>query len=456
MKSFADIFELMSDNLKEKISEVAFNSWIRDVQPLRFDGDVAYLFASTSFHQNILEQKYKKLIEQSFNEVLGFDITVVIETSENMKPVENPVENVENQNNSLSNNQQNNMDLDIVSNIGEYKYTFDSFIVGDSNNFAYAACKSITDSDKADKYNPLFIYGQSGLGKTHLLMAIENEFNIKYPHLKTMMITSESFTLDLISHLQKKSMEAFHNKYRTVDVLLVDDIQFIAGKESTQEEFFHTFNALHQVGKQIVLTSDRPPKEIKTLEDRLKSRFEWGLLADVSPPNFETRMAIIQRKADQLELELSNEICSFIANKLKSNIRQLEGAVKKLKANKLMLNQKPSINEATRIVKEILDNSEPIPVTVENIIEEVAKTYNVSSEDVRSNKRAASISNARKASMYIIREITGMSFSNIGEEFSGRDHSTVLYAVNKVIDDMKKDSHLKEMIEDIIKNIRNR
>ncbi|MEG0895228.1 MAG: chromosomal replication initiator protein DnaA, partial [Oscillospiraceae bacterium] len=245
----------------------------------------------------------------------------------------------------------------------------------------------------------------------------------------------------------------FHNKYRKADILLIDDIQFIAGKERTQEEFFHTFNELYQVGKQIVITSDRPPKDIQTLEDRLKSRFEWGLLTDISEPDFETRVAIIRRKADLLKLDLSIDVCEFIANKIKTNIRQLEGTVKKMKANYILLGATPNITSAQSVVKEILSDNKPLPLTIENIIEEVSKTYSVTAEDIRSDKRMASVSNARKVAMYIVREITGLSLSLIGEEFGGRDHSTVIYAINKIEADMKKNDRQRSIIEDLIKNL---
>ena len=234
----------------------------------------------------------------------------------------------------------------------------------------------------------------------------------------------------------------------------MDDIQFIGGKESTQEEFFHTFEALHQAGKQIVLTSDRPPKEIKTLEDRLRTRFEWGLLADIQPPDFETRIAIIRRKAELMDIQIPDEVAEYIANRLKNNIRQLEGAVKKLKAFKLLAGTPPSILIAQNAIRDILNDNQPVPVTVERIISEVGRTYGVSSADIRSTKRSAQISQARQISIYIVRDITQMSMSSIGEEFGGRDHSTIVYAIQQVEKNMKQDSRYKETVEDIIKNIR--
>ena len=269
-------------------------------------------------------------------------------------------------------------------------------------------------------------------------------------------IKGDDFTNELIEAIRRGTTIEFHNKYRKSDILLVDDIQFIAGKDSTQEEFFHTFNSLYEAKKQIVLTSDRPPKEIQTLEDRLRTRFEWGLIADIQPPDFETRIAIIKRKAEMLEIDIPNEVCEYIATRLKTNIRQLEGTVKKMKASYLLSDESPSITNAQAAISEILNNDQPPPLTVEKIIEEVGRTFAVSPSDIRSSKRSSNISNARQISMYVIREITQLSMSAIGEEFGGRDHSTVVYAMQQVEKNIKKDPKMKAMIEDIIKNIRDR
>ena len=251
-------------------------------------------------------------------------------------------------------------------------------------------------------------------------------------------------------------VSSFHQKYRKTDILLVDDIQFIAGKDSTQEEFFHTFNTLYEANKQIVLTSDRPPKDIQTLEDRLRTRFEWGLIADIQPPDFETRIAIIKRKAELLNIDLPDDVAEYIATRLKTNIRQLEGAVKKMKAYYLLAGENPGLSTAQAAISDILNNDQPPPLTVEKIIEEVARTFGVSAADIRSAKRSANISNARQVAVYVVREITQLSMTNIGEEFGGRDHSTIVYAIQQVEKNMKKDSKVKAMVEDIIKNIRDR
>lgn len=457
MESFSEVVSLVKDYVKERVSDVAYNCWITYIEPVKFEEGKAIIYIKTAFQRDILIKQYLDKICSGFESVLGFPVEVTICTEDDIKNYTNKKEfssasPYHPQNSDHTGYSKTEKKLDDG---GNYEYTFDTFIVGPSNNFAYAACKAIT-TQQPGSYNPLFIYGPSGLGKTHLLMAIANETHKMHPEQNIISVSSETFTNELIASIQNKTNDNFHNKYRKADILLVDDIQFIAGKESTQEEFFHTFNELYQVGKQIVLTSDRPPKDIKTLEDRLKSRFEWGLLTDISPPDFETRIAIINRKADLLQIEIPPDVSEFIANRLKTNIRQLEGAVKKIKAYKLLAGSPPSISVAQTVIKEILNDNQPVPVTVERIIEEVAKTYSVSPEDIRSQKRSAQISIARQVAIYIVREVTQMSMAPIGEEFGGRDHSTIVYALNQIKKQIETDSRQKAIIDDIIKNIKNK
>ena len=458
MESFGEVVNLVKEYVRERVSEVAYNCWIAFIEPVKFEDGKAIIYIKTVFQKDILVKQYMEKISSGFESVLGFPVEIIIATEEDVKQYiagEYP-ENVSKlySKEPLTSEQEPELEKELDDN-GNYEFTFDTFIVGSSNNFAYAACKAIS-TQQPGSYNPLFIYGPSGLGKTHLLMAISNDTKKLRPEQNVISVSSETFTNELIASIQNKTIDNFHNKYRKADVLLVDDIQFIAGKESTQEEFFHTFNELYQVGKQIVLTSDRPPKDIKTLEDRLKSRFEWGLLTDISPPDFETRVAIINRKADLLQIEIPPDVTEFIANRLKTNIRQLEGAVKKIKANKLLLGAVPTISMAQTVIKEILNDNQPVPVTVERIIEEVAKTYTVSPDDIRSQKRSAQISIARQVAIYIVREVTQMSMAPIGEEFGGRDHSTIVYALNQVKKQVESDPRQKAIIDDIIKNIKNK
>jgi len=335
------------------------------------------------------------------------------------------------------------------------QYVFDTFVVGKSNRLAHASSLAVAESP-GGAYNPLFIWGGSGLGKTHLMHAIAHHVTEKITTSRVVYVSAEKFMNELISAIQNNRTQDFKTKYRNVDLLLIDDIQFLANRESTQtqEEFFHTFNELHKVGKQIVLTSDRPPKDIKTLEERIRTRFEWGLIADISTPDFETRIAIIKRKAELLQLTIPDEVAEFIANRLKTNIRQLEGAVKKLKALKHLAGSPPSMAMAQSVIRDILNDNQPVPVTVERIIGEVAGIYGVTADDIRSNKRSSQISTARKVAIYVVREITEMPLSAIGTEFGGRDHSTIVYAIANVEESLKKDAHLKEIVEDLVKNIR--
>ena len=455
MESFTEVVNLVKAIIKDQISDTAYNVWISVIEPVKFENNQAVIQIKTPFQRDVLIKHYLEKFENAFESVLGFPVEVVIVTENDLKNLVNEKDipqPVEEQPPVLQPDYENTFGEPS----GNYEFTFDTFIVGPSNNFAYAACKAITTDNQIRSYNPLFIYGPSGLGKTHLLTAISNEIKKNHPERTIISVSSETFTNELIAAISSRTIDAFHNKYRKADILLVDDIQFISGKESTQEEFFHTFNELFLVGKQIVLTSDRPPKDIKTLEDRLKSRFESGLLTDISPPNFETRIAIINRKADLLQIEIPPDVTEFIANRLKTNIRQLEGAVKKHKAYKLLAGSPPSITVAQTVIKEILNDNQPVPVTVERIMEEVAKTYSVTVDDLRSKKRSQPLSYARQVAIYIIKEVTQMSLDLIGNEFSGRDHSTVSYALKQVEQQISTNAHQKAIIDDIIKNIQNK
>lgn len=450
---FQKIFDIAMQYLKEKnqLSDVVYNLWVGCLGPISFDGEMVYLSAPNEFKKNIAEARYIEMLRDAFMAVFGFEVGVTIV-------------NLEDQNNSPlfvepANLHFSDEEMEQNSKGGDYEYTFDTYIVGSSNKFAHAACVSVAENP-AGIYNPLFIYGGSGLGKTHLLLAIQNKIKEKFPNYNVLYVKSEDFTNELIDALGVKNVvrenktQEFHEKYRNVDVLLVDDVQFIAGKEVTQQEFFQTFDALYHAKKQIVLTSDRPSSEIKSLEERLKTRFDWGLTADVQRPEFETRVAIIKRKAELMNIDIPNDVCEFIANKLKNNIRQLEGTVKKMKAYQQLAGSQPTISVAQTAIKDILNDNQPVPVTVERIINEVARTFGVTSQDIRSPKHSAPISNARQTAAYIVREITQMPLAQIGEEFGGRDHATMVYAIKKVLSKMENDSSYRETVEDIIKNIR--
>ena len=416
MDSFKDVLEAAQSYCKAQMAEPTYNLYIDGLEPISFeDSSHITLSVRNDFICKIVTDRYLGLLKEAFKTVLGFDVDITL-----VVPSTPPHEVVLAQ----------QYEANPASPQGNYEFTFENFIKGPSNQFAFAAAQAVA-ANPSGAYNPLFIYGGSGLGKTHLLTAIQTEIKRTHP-----------------------STEDFRMKYRVADLLLVDDIQFIAGKESTQEEFFHTFNSLHDAHKQIVIASDRPAKEIKSLEERLRTRFEWGLTADVQPPDFETRVAIVKRKAELLHLDLPEDVAEFIANHLKNNIRQLEGAVKKLNAYYMLEGIQPVISVAQNAIKDILNETQPVPVTIEKIVGEVSRTFNVSPADIRGTKRNANVASARRVAIYILREVTGMSMEEIGREFSGRDHSTIVYSLKTMERDMKNDQHLRETVSDIIKNVK--
>lgn len=430
MESYNDVFSAVKKYCEEKMVAASYQLFIEPVELGRIEGDFAVLYAPNPWVRDIVEDRFSALLKEAFENVLGFTLVVRIQE----KPSD------EDRAASFLN--------------GNYAFTFDTFIVGNSNKFAHAAALAVAQNPSV-AYNPLFIYGESGLGKTHLLNAIKNEIIKNNPKANIVYVDGETFTNEIIAAIRENKTREFQNKYRQADVLLVDDIQFIAGKDRTQEEFFHTFNALHSGGKQIVLVSDRPPKEIKSLETRLLTRFEWGLIADIQSPDFETRCAIVKRKSDRLNLPVKNDVIEFIAAKVTDNIRQLEGVVKKLNALWTLEDRPPIMANAAAAIKDILNEAQSTPMTVEKIIQAVCEVYTVSPEDVRGTGKKQEVANARKMAMYIIKDICGMTMKDIGKEFSGRDHSTVVYAVSNVEQKMKTDSYYRETVQDIIKNIKN-
>lgn len=436
MESYSEVWALVKEYCKKEVTETIYNLWLEPLQLVSFEDTKVTLLAS-EFKVNIVKSKFLDLLNKAFEETMGFPVEIEFLTENSQKKEERE------QRISSLNETTNNFEL-----------SFENFIVGSSNKFAYAAAQAVATTP-GQAYNPLFIYGNSGLGKTHLLNAICIEIKKNNPNTNIIYTRGEDFTNELVEYLQeRKPMAEFHNKYRNADVLLIDDIQFIAGKTQTQEEFFHTFEALWKNNKQIVLTSDRPPKEIQLLEDRIKGRFEWGLLADIAPPDIETRMAIIKRKADFLGLSLPDDVVQFIAEKIKSNVRQLEGAVKKLNALCTISGHEPSVILAQKAIKDILSDNQPIPLTIEKILNEVSRNFNVSVENILSDKRNADITNARKAAMYIVREITSLPTEKIGEEFGNKHHSTVIYNIKECEKEMQTNSSLRLTIQSIINNVK--
>ncbi len=434
MESLKEMWQLVCEKLKATCGEVIYDIWFKPLEIVSFDGTEAQIAAS-EFVKRVIEQKFIGEIADAFKSVMGFDVKIVmVDPNATVKTDEQPANGVVSTSLSIEQN------------------TFETFVVGSSNKFAHAAAGAVAATPGA-AYNPLFIYGNSGLGKTHLLCAISNEIKSKNPNADIIFTRGEDFVSLIVEGIKEKNMKEIHNKYRNCDVLLVDDIQFIAGKESTQEEFFHTFNALTQDGKQIVLASDRAPKDIEILDERLRNRFEWGLIADIQPPDIETRMAIIQRKADTLGLELSPDVVQFIAEKIKSNIRQLEGAVKKINALVNIEGSTINIAMAQNAIRDIMTDSRPVSSIVNNIISETSRTFGVPQGDIISKKKDAKTARARQVAIYIVREITDLTQKEISEYFGGRDRTTILYSVETVAKDAANDSALKKTIDKIIKNV---
>lgn len=454
MDSFEDVFIAVKDYCKERVTAPAFTVFFQRLEIKDFDGATVTILAHADFIRTSLTSRYIPLLKEAFLAILGFEVEIEIEVNAPAAapaPAPAPSPTVTQAPDAASQTTLPGTGA-AQEQPGNYAFDFENFIVGPNNKFAHAAAQAVA-ANPSGAYNPLFIYGPSGLGKTHLENAIRLEIQKNHPDYNILYVDGEAFANEIISAIGNNSTAEFHQKYRQADVLLVDDIQFIGGKNSTQEEFFHTFNTLYNAGKQIVLASDRPPKEIKSLDDRLRTRFEWGLTADIQPPDFETRVAIITRKANLLGMTLPDNVSEFIAKQLKNNIRQLEGAVKKLNAYRILSGIHPTIGAAQNAIKDILSETQPIPITVEKILTEVARCYNITVADIRSRKRTANISNARMTAIYCIREITGMSMEDIGQEFGGRDHSTIVYSVKQVEKQIDTKASFKEMVEDILKNI---
>lgn len=448
ISSLSDIYNLVVENYVREynISASAKELWLDALEPISMEGNVVTLATDTDFKRNTINSIYLEKLEEQFTIVLGNPIKVEIIIKDDIPTTETKF-------NDIRNSRELTNKIDNIVHDNKVTYTFDNFIVGPSNNLAYAAAKAVSQKQH-EKYNPLFIYGDSGLGKTHLLSAIQNEMTKNYPGINIIYISAETFTNEFLHSITANKTELFDEKYRNADALLIDDIQFIAGKEQTEEKFFHIFNELYKLNKAIVLTSDRPAKEIKSISDRLKTRFSSGLAADVRAPEYETRLAIIQRKADLLNFKIPDDVVDFIATKLKSNIRQIEGVVTKMNALYMVSQIKPTIVVAHNVIKDIVSDHQPIPITVDKIISEAAKIYNVDPDEIRSPKRNSPVSSARKVAIYVIQEITGLPYETIGQEFSGRDHSTVVYAIKNVKEMMAKDSNFRSVIEDLIKNIK--
>lgn len=442
-----ELWEKTLNIIKGEMSEVSFNTWIKSCEPISISSNTIKISVPNSFTQDILDKRYKDLVANSIKAICSKLYEVEFLIASDLQTDETAISAVN------ETKQQNVITVnDEMSTTLNPKYTFDSFVIGNSNRFAHAASLAVAESP-AKAYNPLFIYGGVGLGKTHLMHAIGHYILQNNPNAKVVYVSSEKFTNELINSIRDDKNEEFRTKYRNVDILLIDDIQFIAGKERTQEEFFHTFNALHDANKQIILSSDRPPKEIPTLEDRLRSRFEWGLIADIQIPDFETRMAILKKKADVEKLNVANEVMVYIATKIKSNIRELEGALIRIVAYSSLTNREITVELASEALKDIISKKQGKNITIHLIQDIVSSYFNLRIDDLKSQRRTRNVAYPRQIAMYLSRKLTDMSLPKIGEEFGGRDHTTVIHAYEKISENLNKDESLQHTIEDITKKL---
>lgn len=443
--NFEELWDEVLEIIKEDTNQVSFNTWFKPLKITAYRDNTIYLETADDFLRNTLKKRHYNFLKNAFIYVLKKETELVFTVPG--EGIEKEGNNKKDYNNFL---EENGSDSNRKLNP---KYRFDNFIIGNSNRFAHAASLAVAETPST-AYNPLFLYGGVGLGKTHLMHAIGHYILDNNPEASVLYVTSEKFTNDLINSIKDGTNAEFRNTYRKIDVLLVDDIQFIAGKESTQEEFFHTFNALHEANKQIIVSSDNPPSEIPTLEDRLRSRFEWGLIADIQPPDFETRIAILRKKAETENYNVPDEVITYIAQNIQSNIRKLEGALIRIFAYSSLTNKKEvTLELAQEALKHLISSNKKI--TLKDIKEVVSNYYNMSTEDLISKKKTKNIAYPRQVAMYVARKLTDASLPKLGDEFGGRDHSTVLHACNKIQDDIENNQEVKKNIDDIISMLNN-
>jgi len=434
LNSPADIWMKVLSLMEEEMTSTTVHTWFDDTAALHFSDTELVLYSPSGFKRDIITRRYIPSIQKALFELFSAPFEVRVLTEGELDEYGRATE-------PLSSPFADSND-----------YTFENFVVGSSNKFAHAAAMAVADAP-AMTYNPLFIYGESGLGKTHLLYAIAHTVRKNHQNYRIVYIKGEEFTNELIRAIREGKNLEFREKYRQADILLVDDIQFIAGKDSTQEEFFHTFNTLYESRRQIVLSSDRPPKELPRLEERLRTRFEWGLLADIQPPDYETRLAIIKNKAIRLGLDLPDAVLHYIAENITANVRQIEGTVKKILAFRELMNDDINVNTVTRAVQDIFKDQAYLLPSPSLIIDEVANFYGITSEELRGQGRTRETVLSRQVAMYLIRRITNLSLADIGREFENRDHTTVMHSISRIEKMLKSDPKISEVVRDITANI---
>ena len=431
MNSAADVWEKVLVLMQAEMTAVTINTWFDDVQAVALEDTRLVLYSPTEFKRNIISSRYVPTIQKALRELFSFDFQVEVLDEAGMERY-----------------RQDQSDDRFLA--GSEQYTFENFVVGSSNKFAYNAARAVAEAPGMS-YNPLFIYGQSGLGKTHLLYAIAHKVHENHPEYRVVYIKSEDFVNELITNLRRQEyyMQEFRDKYRNVDLFLMDDVQFIAGKDRSEEELFHTFNTLHEQKKQIVFTSDRPPQEMLRMEERLKTRFEWGLSVDIQPPDYETRVAIIKNKAINRGISIPDPVLNYVAENITANVRQIEGVVNKILALHELMGEQVDVETTIRAVRDILRQKADFLPSADVIIQEVARYYEMDSETLRGQSQNKETATARNVAMYIIREMTNLSLQEIGKEFGGRHHSTVLNSINRVEKMMKQQPEMSEIIRDI-------
>ena len=439
MEDLTSLWAKTLEILEDALDTLSMNTWINPLVPVRVDGQDVYLKAENDFMKGLVESRYLTLIKNAVKQVSNTNCNIIILSAESPQP-----EPAVKERNPLA------VDAGLAANLNP-RYVFESFVVGNSNRMAHAASLAVAEAP-AKAYNPLFLYGNVGLGKTHLMHSIAHYILDKDPSTKVLYVTSETFTNELINAIRNNKNEEFRNKYRNIDVLLIDDIQFIAEKVSTQEEFFHTFNALHSANKQIILSSDRSPKDINPLEERLRSRFAGGLIADIQTPDIETRIAILRNKANHEGYVVSDNVLAFIAKYIESNIRELEGALTRIMMYASLTNSDVTIELAEKSL-EVYGDKKQKQITPDFIIDIISAYYNISAADVRGSKKPKTIAYPRQIAMYLCRRLLDISLKEIGDEFGGRDHTTVLHAEKKIEADLEKDKDLRKDIEELKKRI---
>ena len=452
----AEIWVRCKDKLKESFNEKVFNVWIKPIMPLEVTDTYYKVAVKNDFFKTMLEENYAQVIEGVLAGIMSKNIKLIIETMDNGNsgseaaeempavPAKREQQQLFNENTSVQQPDESNLNP---------KYVFETFVIGNSNRFAHAAAQAVAN-DPAHAYNPLFLYGGVGLGKTHLMHAIGNRIKQNNPSMKVLYTSSEKFTNEIINSIQNKTTEAFRQKYRNIDCLIIDDIQFLKGKEQTQVEFFHTFNALKDADKQIIISSDRPPREIETLEDRLRSRFDQGLTADIQTPDLETRMAILRTKDASDNIVLPTEVITLLATNIATNIREIEGAYNKIVAYTSLMHMPITVETAQKVLSDMGNDIKTRTITYEGIIKVVADHYNVKQDELFNKKRTQNIAFPRQVAMYLCRELADLSYPRIGELFGGRDHTTVIHAYEKISNFKNSNLAFQNELQEIIEILR--